>query len=119
MEVLDSAASFHGGNLATDAPQSPHLLAPSMKGFVYVAGADSDLRHGNRNEDYGFGKGGDIPLDRIGIQLFTVRDLFADNELDMPGTFEVLRDASYAELEFGHARTPGHDFPQGSATQMW
>ena len=31
------------------------------------------------------------PADRIGIQLFTVRDLLADNELDLPGTFEMLR----------------------------
>ena len=36
------AASFHGGHLASDAPTSPHLLAPSMKGFIYVAGADAD-----------------------------------------------------------------------------
>jgi carboxymethylenebutenolidase len=39
---IAAAASFHGGNLATDAPMSPHLLAPRMKGFVYVAGADKD-----------------------------------------------------------------------------
>lgn len=39
---IAAAASFHGGNLATDAPHSPHLLVPRMKGFVYVAGADSD-----------------------------------------------------------------------------
>jgi carboxymethylenebutenolidase len=35
-----AAASFHGGNLATDAETSPHLLAPKMKGRIYVAGAD-------------------------------------------------------------------------------
>ena len=79
--------------------------------FSGLAGADHDRGgNGNRNEDYGFGKGGDIPLDRIGIQLFTVRDLFADNELDMPGTFEVLVDAGYAEVEIGgdyDGRTPG------------
>jgi carboxymethylenebutenolidase len=39
---IAAAASFHGGNLATDLPMSPHLLAPNMKGFVYVAGADKD-----------------------------------------------------------------------------
>jgi hypothetical protein len=44
---------------------------------------------------------GDIPLDRIGIQLFTVRDLLADNELDLPGRFEMLADAGYAEVEIG------------------
>ena len=36
------AASFHGGALATDKPASPHLLAPKMKAFIYVAGADND-----------------------------------------------------------------------------
>lgn len=37
-----AAASFHGGNLATDAPTSPHLLVPHIKAEVYVAGADND-----------------------------------------------------------------------------
>ena len=39
---IAAAASFHGGNLATDSPLSPHRLAAKMKGFVYVAGADKD-----------------------------------------------------------------------------
>jgi carboxymethylenebutenolidase len=37
-----AAASFHGTNLATDSPMSPHLLAPRMRGEVYVAGAVAD-----------------------------------------------------------------------------
>jgi len=37
-----AAAAFHGGRLATDAPDSPHLLAPKIKAKVYVAGADED-----------------------------------------------------------------------------
>ncbi|MEG3176088.1 dienelactone hydrolase family protein [Sphingomonas sp. RB3P16] len=37
-----AAASFHGGNLATDAPTSPHLLAPRITAEVYVAGAEND-----------------------------------------------------------------------------
>lgn len=37
-----AVASFHGGNLATDAPTSPHLLAESIDAEVYVAGADND-----------------------------------------------------------------------------
>ncbi|HEX4710568.1 dienelactone hydrolase family protein [Phenylobacterium sp.] len=36
------AASFHGGNMATDAEDSPHLLAPKMKAKILVAGADED-----------------------------------------------------------------------------
>jgi carboxymethylenebutenolidase len=41
-ERIAAAASFHGGNLATDSELSPHLLAPKMKGRIYVAGADQD-----------------------------------------------------------------------------
>ena len=37
-----AAASYHGSRLATDAPDSPHLLAPKMKARVYVAGAIED-----------------------------------------------------------------------------
>jgi carboxymethylenebutenolidase len=36
------AASYHGGGLATDAPDSPHRLAPNMKARVYVGGAIED-----------------------------------------------------------------------------
>jgi carboxymethylenebutenolidase len=39
---IAAAASFHGGRLATDAPESPHLLASKMKARVYVAGAIED-----------------------------------------------------------------------------
>src|SRR5579859_30242 len=39
---IAAAASFHGGNLATDNEDSPHLLAPKIKARVYVAGADQD-----------------------------------------------------------------------------
>ncbi|MGH3562348.1 MAG: dienelactone hydrolase family protein [Mycobacterium sp.] len=37
-----AAASFHGGGLATDAPDSPHLLADRIRAAVYVAGAKND-----------------------------------------------------------------------------
>ena len=37
-----AAASFHGGQIASTAPDSPHLLAGSMKATVYVAGAEND-----------------------------------------------------------------------------
>jgi len=39
---IAAAASFHGGNQATDAQDSPHLLAPKMKAKILVAGADED-----------------------------------------------------------------------------
>jgi carboxymethylenebutenolidase len=41
-ENIVAAASYHGSRLATDAPESPHLLAPRMKARVYVAGAIED-----------------------------------------------------------------------------
>jgi carboxymethylenebutenolidase len=37
-----AAASYHGGNLATDSADSPHLLADRIKARVYVAGAIED-----------------------------------------------------------------------------
>lgn len=37
-----AAASFHGGNLATDEMDSPHRLAPKMRARVFVAGATHD-----------------------------------------------------------------------------
>jgi len=37
-----AAASFHGSQLASDAPDSPHLLASKMKARIYVAGAIED-----------------------------------------------------------------------------
>lgn len=39
---IAAAASFHGGNLATEADDSVHRLAPRMKAKVLVAGADED-----------------------------------------------------------------------------
>jgi carboxymethylenebutenolidase len=41
-DAIAAAASYHGGRLAVDAPDSPHLLAPKMKARVYVAGAIED-----------------------------------------------------------------------------
>ena len=39
---VGAAASFHGGQIASTAPDSPHLLAASMQAKVYVAGAEND-----------------------------------------------------------------------------
>lgn len=39
---IAAGGAFHGGNLATDAPDSPHLLAPKMTAKLLVAGADED-----------------------------------------------------------------------------
>jgi carboxymethylenebutenolidase len=37
-----AAASFHGARLATDKPDSPHLLAAKMKGEIYIGVAGID-----------------------------------------------------------------------------
>lgn len=37
-----AAASFHGGNLASDSEMSPHLLASRIKARVYIGVADND-----------------------------------------------------------------------------
>ena len=86
--------------------------AISRRGFLGAAGAAAvasaagplapgAVAHERHRGGHGHGRGGDIPADRIGIQLFTVRDLLADNELDLPGTFEMLADAGYALVEVG------------------
>jgi carboxymethylenebutenolidase len=39
---IAAVASFHGGRLATDAPDSPHLYGPKIRAEVYIAVADND-----------------------------------------------------------------------------
>jgi carboxymethylenebutenolidase len=39
---VKAAASFHGGRLATDQPDSPHLAVGSITGEVYFGHADND-----------------------------------------------------------------------------
>lgn len=39
---VGAAASFHGGQIASTAPDSPHTLAGSMQATVYIAGAEND-----------------------------------------------------------------------------
>jgi carboxymethylenebutenolidase len=41
-DKIAAAASFHGGRLATDQPDSPHLLASKMKGTIYIGAAAID-----------------------------------------------------------------------------
>jgi carboxymethylenebutenolidase len=41
-ERFGAAASFHGANLASDAPDSPHLLAARLRARVFVGTADVD-----------------------------------------------------------------------------
>ena len=39
---IGAGASFHGGGLVTDQPDSPHLLAPKIKARMYFGVASND-----------------------------------------------------------------------------
>jgi carboxymethylenebutenolidase len=39
---IGAGASFHGGGLVTDKPDSPHLLAPKIKARMYIGVASND-----------------------------------------------------------------------------
>jgi carboxymethylenebutenolidase len=41
-ERIGAGASFHGGGLVTDKPDSPHLLAPKIKAHMYFGIASND-----------------------------------------------------------------------------
>jgi carboxymethylenebutenolidase len=40
-----AVASFHGGSLANDQPNSPHLLAPRIEAELYIASAENDASY--------------------------------------------------------------------------
>ena len=44
-ERVGAGASFHGGGLVTDKPDSPHLLIPKLKAHMYFAIAANDDAH--------------------------------------------------------------------------
>ncbi|MEO1018064.1 MAG: dienelactone hydrolase family protein [Pseudomonadota bacterium] len=44
---IAAVASFHGGNLATDAPDSPHLYAPMLDAELFIAAATDDESYPN------------------------------------------------------------------------
>ncbi len=50
-ERIGAAASFHGGGLATDADNSPHLLIPKMKARFLIAVAENDDQRDPKAKD--------------------------------------------------------------------
>jgi carboxymethylenebutenolidase len=48
---VGAAASFHGGGLVTDKPDSPHLLIPKMKAHYLIAIADNDDKRDPKSKD--------------------------------------------------------------------
>jgi carboxymethylenebutenolidase len=50
-ERVGAGASFHGGGLTTDAPDSPHLLIPKMKARFLFAIAENDDKNDPKSKD--------------------------------------------------------------------
>ena len=50
-ERVGAAATFHGGGLVSDAPDSPHLLIPKMKAQFLIAVAENDDERDPESKD--------------------------------------------------------------------
>jgi carboxymethylenebutenolidase len=50
-ERVGAAATFHGGGLVTDKPESPHLLIPQMKAHFLIAIAENDDMREPKSKD--------------------------------------------------------------------
>ena len=48
---IGAGATFHGGGLATDKPESPHLLVPKMKAHFLIAVAQNDDQRDPKAKD--------------------------------------------------------------------
>lgn len=90
---IRAGASFHGGGLATDKPDSPHLLVPRMKAsFLFAVAENDDQRNPNEKE--------------------LVRKAFADAGL--PAEIEV-----YAGAMHGWCPPDSPAYNQAQAEKAW
>lgn len=90
---IRAGASFHGGGLATDKPDSPHLLVPKMKAsFLFAVAENDDQRNPNEKE--------------------LVRKAFADAGL--PAEIEV-----YAGAMHGWCPPDSPAYNQAQAEKAW
>ncbi|NML06502.1 dienelactone hydrolase family protein [Sphingomonas sp. G-3-2-10] len=88
-----AGASFHGGGLATDAPDSPHLLVPKMKAsYLFAVAANDDERNPAEKEK--------------------VREAFAAAKL--PAEIEV-----YAGANHGWCPPDSRAYNQAQAERAW
>ncbi len=71
-----AAASFHGGNLATDKPDSPHLFLGKVTGRIYVAGAVEDSSFTDEQKSRLEQTLGDAGVDHL-IETYPARHGFA------------------------------------------
>ena len=90
---IGAAATFHGGGLVTDKPDSPHLLIPKMKAQFLIAIAENDDAKEPKSKD-------------------TLRDAFAQAKL--PAEIEV-----YAGTKHGWCPTDSPVYDHDLAEKAW
>jgi carboxymethylenebutenolidase len=90
---IGAAATFHGGGLVTDKPESPHLLIPQMKAHYLIAIAENDDKRQPEAKD-------------------VLRDAFAKAKL--PAEIEV-----YAGTMHGWCPPDAHVYDQIQAEKAW
>jgi len=90
---IGAGATFHGGGLVTDQPNSPHLLIPQMKAHFLIAIAEND--DAKQPEAKG-----------------VLRDSFA--KANLPAEIEV-----YAGTQHGWCPTDSHVYNHDQAEKAW
>jgi carboxymethylenebutenolidase len=90
---VGAGATFHGGGLVTDTPDSPHLLIPEMKAHFLIAIAENDDKRQPEAKD-------------------VLRDSFA--KAGLPAEIEV-----YAGTLHGWCPTDAHVYNQTQAEKAW
>ena len=92
-DQIGAGATFHGGGLVTDKPDSPHLLIPKMKAHFLVAIAENDDQREPNAKD-------------------VLRDSFRSAHL--PAEIEV-----YAGTMHGWCPPDSHVYNQTQAEKAW
>ena len=90
---IGAGCSFHGGGVATDQPDSPHLLVPKMKASFYFGIADNDDQRDPASKD-------------------KLREAFAAAHL--PATIEVYKGCNH-----GWAVKDGAVYNEAGAERAW
>jgi carboxymethylenebutenolidase len=90
---VGAAATFHGGGLVADTPDSPHLLIPEMKAHFLIAIAENDDQRQPQAKD-------------------VLRDSFA--KAGLPAEIEV-----YAGTLHGWCPPDAHVYNQAQAEKAW
>ena len=92
-ERIGAGATFHGGGLVTDKPDSPHLLIPQMKAhFLIAIAANDDAKQPDAKT--------------------MLRDAFA--KASLPAEIEV-----YAGTQHGWCPTDSHVYDHDQAEKAW